>query len=138
MIILQLINRINPLEKREKILRKLIELFIGKEFDSIRFHNFYNKKDGRNVINLHTRLILEICGEYSYSTVPSHAEKIKSMILFPFHFTLLVSANPKEYGHRLTLYSRKGMGDKFSEQIISENYLEAYTKIINSFLDWNK
>ena len=138
-IILNILNTIKNLEEREKILRKILLFYIGKEFDSLKFHNFYNhRKNGRELINYHTRLVIDICREYAFPTINEHANKIKTMLLFPFEFSFLISSKPKDYGHVLRIDSRRGMNDYFSEQIVSEDYFMAYTRLSNKFYDWNK
>lgn len=137
--ILNILSMIKNLEEREKILRKILRFYIGKKYDSLRFHNFYNhRKNGRELINYHARLVIDICREYCFPTINEHAEEIKNMLLFPFTFTFLVSSNPKDYGHVLRIDSQKGIYDYFSEQVVSENYFMAYTKLGNKFYDWNK
>ncbi len=138
-IVLNILSTIKNLEEREKILRKILCFYIGNEYDSLRFHNFYNhRKNGKELINYHARLVVDVCREYAFPTINEHAEKIKNMLLFPFNFTFLVSSNPKDYGHVLRIDSRKGMDDYFSEQVVSEDYFMAYTKLGNNFYDWNK
>lgn len=138
MIIIKLLNLIKPTEKRERCLRKIIKLFIGREFDSLKFHNFYNDALGKELINYHTRLVIDMCREYSFPTLNEHAEKVKSLLLFPFNFTLLISSRPNEYGHIIRISARKGMDDYFSEEIVSDEYFMPYNRIMNKFYDWNK
>ena len=137
-IIIKLINLVKPIEKREYFLRKIIEFFIGKEFDSLKFHNFYGNAFGKNLINYHTRLVMDICREYSFPTLNEHAEKVKNLLLFPFNFTFLISSQPKEYGHIIGIDARKGINDYFSKRIVSDEYFMSYNRLLNDFYNWNK
>lgn len=138
MIIIKLVNLVNPIEKRERFLRKIIKLFIGREFDSLKFHNFYSDNFGKELINYHTRIVIDMLREYSFPTLNEHAEKVKTMLLFPFNFTFLISSQPKKYGHIIRINARKGMDDYFSKEIVSEEYFMSYNRLMNSFYDWNK
>ena len=120
---------------KERVLRAVISIIIGTEFDSLKFHNFYHhSKYGKKLIDCHTKIVVQHTNEVEGYT--NKLNIIKSSCLFPFNYKLLISSNPSEYGSILNINSRRGMSDTVSIQNVDESVDVLFDKTMVELNKW--